>query len=546
MKLFSLAKVVETGTDADAGFILAMQIDELGIVELKPLSRKFLLDSVTKDFSKAQFQYAQDLMWDEGGLKSNDAEALGWLMAAARFCYNDIKTHLLAVTFMAALATVSTAVPQKDPFTVCQLLDFISRQLTGVPNPNKIPAFPLAGEYTAMTWEKYALEGNPNAIYELAFIYWSGEGIPMEKMAGLYWFLQAVRLNHKMAVKVFCDTGISEDLFREPISYPTKQTSDKYHTLKKQDTDANCLYRRSIILKNGKGGADPDPETGLILCKQAVSMGHLEASYSLGMRLSAAVAVSKKTNETNNDITSPEYFQQSKENALETCKYLCYIERKHDREPTQYTTDYLEDMPKLFGRIWLIEDGVELYERVVAGDKKALLDLFTAFKYASIHEHLVLGLTLLLADAKIPEGLYELGTTYHLAKRPGVFKNIWSATGMYYEALEHCTNPESHTEIAILSLLALADIFESGESSFQTAHRHIAPKDPALAKSFRALANDLLFDKRKLPLKDIPKCDADFFRVIGQRVDLLRNGLERRRVLNEVGNLVMKLGKTEE
>ncbi|KAJ3308108.1 hypothetical protein HDU76_004130 [Blyttiomyces sp. JEL0837] len=73
-------------------------------------------------------------------------------------------------------------------------------------------------------------------------------------------------------------------------------------------------------------------------------------------------------------------------------------------------------MPKLFGRVWLMQEGVELHERVVAGDREALLDLFTAFKWARIHNPLMLGLSGLLVEAKMPEGLFDLAMIYHIAK----------------------------------------------------------------------------------------------------------------------------------
>ncbi|KAJ3333772.1 hypothetical protein HDU76_003941, partial [Blyttiomyces sp. JEL0837] len=701
VQLVAFAQLNESGSPS-AGMFMANVIEALDIKELQPLEKKYLLQSALRDVKKAQMSFGQKLSLASEGTRSFDAEALGWFLAATRDCaQTEISTQIYATASLAGLAAVSPVVPSNDLFQVGQLLGFITRQLTVSPDTTNLPRFPLASKYTAMTWEKYALEGSPDAMFNLGVIYLDGDGVPVDTAAALYWLLKGSRLNHKMCLKALSSPRYSEYLYKEPISYPVElkakidqifgwirdedkapgvdfevpslpdiqeptrlgplpefegdqdlieyltickvmsgksaivygkacgdkeredaaregllqavkwrkmfeakfkagkgdadakvdyvllrkdvvETNDEeeskkliaeaaaegnakalYHhadnqsgfdatfTVLKQsaekgygpacykvgqiyesgvqsdgkilvardcvkaleayakaENDADCIYRRSIILKNGKG-VDPDPETALTLCKQAVAMGHIEASFSLGMRLSSSA--SKQHLQTLENDETEIASKERKQASMEAFKYLRYVERLHDREPSQTTLDVLDKMPKLFSRVWLMEEGVDMHKKAVAGDMTALLNLFTAFKFARFDD---------------------------------MSKNIFKTTGLYLETLENCKNPETQTEIAILSLLALADIFENGENSFTTANSIIAPVDLPLSKSYRELATELLLEKTQLPLTNIPKSDNEYFNaVVSSKVEEISRMSEmfKETVKNDMGKTVKQL-----
>ncbi|KAJ3279512.1 hypothetical protein HDU76_009484, partial [Blyttiomyces sp. JEL0837] len=203
LKVFQKALTNEKSSNPSAKVALAESIADLNVDDLDPLYNRLILDAALKGSPRAQQIYGLNMVKEAHGNKSDDAEALGWLMASSRFS-GSMEIQMLSAISMAALAAISTAVPDNDPYTFCQILEF-TRIQESRNNLDNVPPFPLAAKYTAMVWEKYALQGSSHAMFELGCIYYEGEGIPKDVKSAMYWFRQGTKLNHKFCTKFYCD-----------------------------------------------------------------------------------------------------------------------------------------------------------------------------------------------------------------------------------------------------------------------------------------------------------------------------------------------------
>ncbi|KAJ3207092.1 hypothetical protein HDU67_007685 [Dinochytrium kinnereticum] len=244
----------------------------------------------------------------------------------------------------------------------------------------------------------------------------------------------------------------------------------------KAGDNAKALYRRSIMLKNGKG-CEADPTTSMELCRKAITLGHVMACYSYGIRLSLA---SMKVEGTPLEMMAP--------NSIDG---LRWIERMHDREPQAETEDFINQQ-RLSWIMHLSKKGKKLLRDARGGDSKAMMDLANALRRVA-PEHLM-GVMLFYGGMieGNPDATYELGRAFEFGIGSGdsevIQPNICKAACWYYKSATTGTKTTS-----ILSLLALADLHTTG--GYSAKSKTIVAKNLDLASQYRDLAQRLLDGK---------------------------------------------------